>query len=311
MTNLMLLFFSAMNRRSKLKFKASLNYYMFIYILIINNTIGLVGFWYPRQVFIGLICYGIIVYIVGRYQYYHPQVKELVINSPKVSEEINIVFITDFQYDKSTEKWNSRAGQICVDLVNAQQYDLLLMGGDYANYEQNIDPIIKQLATINDPKLGTYSILGNHDYINIERVCDTLRNENIIPLFNEQLSVNDKFQLIAVEDEWFGQPQLPTINPEKFNLVLAHNPESVNRFDLDGVDLVLSGHTHNGQTNFLIFPFPHLVGKYVYGLYKIGKTKLYVSSGLGGSLLRGKHRGAWIRFLAQPEIVKVVIKPAK
>ena len=45
-------------------------------------------------------------------------------------------------------------------------------------------------------------------------------------------------------------------------------------------DLMLSGHTHNGQ----IFPFNFLVRirfKYKYGFFKKDKSNLYVTSGAG------------------------------
>ena len=64
-----------------------------------------------------------------------------------------------------------------------------------------------------------------------------------------------------------------------FNLVLVHKP-SVWSLITNKVDLVLSGHTHNGQ----IFPFNLLVKlkfKFCYGIYKKYESILYVSSGLG------------------------------
>jgi len=64
-----------------------------------------------------------------------------------------------------------------------------------------------------------------------------------------------------------------------------------------GVDLHISGHTHNGQ----IFPFNKIVSRIYelgYGYRKTGDTHLYVSSGLG-------LWGAPLRLGTQSEIVKI------
>ncbi|MGC2545076.1 MAG: hypothetical protein WA426_04470, partial [Silvibacterium sp.] len=50
------------------------------------------------------------------------------------------------------------------------------------------------------------------------------------------------------------------------------------------VDLMLSGHTHGGQVRFPFMPPFHLppLGKnYVEGLFRLGRTQLYVNRGIG------------------------------
>jgi len=68
------------------------------------------------------------------------------------------------------------------------------------------------------------------------------------------------------------------------------------------VDLVLSGHTHGGQITFLgIVPFkPQGSGKYLKGWYKEDKPKMYISKGIGTSILP-------IRFGARAEMVEMEI----
>ena len=64
-----------------------------------------------------------------------------------------------------------------------------------------------------------------------------------------------------------------------FNLVVSHKPDIWDSVH-DKAELMLSGHTHNGQ----IFPFNLIVKlkfKYIYGLYQNKKSRLYVSSGSG------------------------------
>ena len=63
------------------------------------------------------------------------------------------------------------------------------------------------------------------------------------------------------------------------NLILIHKPSIWDQV-YNECDLMLSGHTHNGQ----IFPFNFFVRmqfKFKYGLYTFNNSKLYVSSGSG------------------------------
>jgi len=66
-------------------------------------------------------------------------------------------------------------------------------------------------------------------------------------------------------------------------------------------DLMLAGHTHNGQ----MFPFNYLVKlryKYIYGSHKINDMDLYVTSGTA-------TWGPKIRLGTQNEIVQIILKP--
>ena len=85
-----------------------------------------------------------------------------------------------------------------------------------------------------------------------------------------------------------------------FNLLLVHKP-SIWEGAQEFTDLMLSGHTHNGQ----IFPFNFLVRmqfKTVYGLFKEKQSRLFVSSGSG-------TWGPRMRIGTQNEILQVQISP--
>ena len=83
-----------------------------------------------------------------------------------------------------------------------------------------------------------------------------------------------------------------------FNLLIAHKPSFWSAFN-EQIDLMLSGHTHNGQ----IFPFNLLVKlkfKNLYGLYTNRQSYLYVSSGVG-------CWGPKMRLGTQNEIVEIFL----
>ncbi|MBK8549888.1 MAG: hypothetical protein IPL53_02055 [Ignavibacteria bacterium] len=71
------------------------------------------------------------------------------------------------------------------------------------------------------------------------------------------------------------------------------------------LDLILSGHTHGGQVvlaNFggINISFAGAVSKYISGLYESGKSKMYISRGIGSVALP-------IRFNCPPEITKITL----
>ena len=73
------------------------------------------------------------------------------------------------------------------------------------------------------------------------------------------------------------------------------------------IDFMLSGHYHGGQIKVFGLTMQRLITKYVYGYFKKGNTQLYVTSGVGGSYMRGE-KGKYIRFNARPEINKFKLK---
>jgi hypothetical protein len=83
-------------------------------------------------------------------------------------------------------------------------------------------------------------------------------------------------------------------------ILLDHQPGSLEESAQQGIDLHISGHTHNGQ----IFPYNKLVSKIYglgYGYRQTDGTHFYVSSGLG-------LWGAPIRLGTQSEIAVFRIK---
>ena len=84
------------------------------------------------------------------------------------------------------------------------------------------------------------------------------------------------------------------------NIVLVHQPSIWLKTDSD-IDLMLCGHTHNGQ----IWPFNLLVRlqfRHVYGLFVEGVSNLYVSSGVG-------CWGPRMRLGSRNEIVLIELRP--
>jgi uncharacterized protein len=211
-----------------------------------------------------------------------------------------------------------------VRLTNASGADLIAIAGDIAEDEASLEVVLDELAQLRAP-LGVYVVPGNHDYrdVGIERWHDAVgRRPSLIDLTNRARMVRVRHEqdeddvahlcVAGVEDLSYGRPRLDFLPPRErrdFTLLLAHQPDQAERARrvMDGVDLVVSGHTHAGQIRL---PFYGAIVKsaaspklYDAGVRRRPWTQVYTSRGIGTTHLP-------IRFLAPPEIALLTLTGA-
>ena len=223
-------------------------------------------------------------------------VKTIEIVSPKVSENVSLAFISDVHLGSNSERYLET---IC-EKIKSLDCELLLIGGDFIDSSSFDLAGLKSLEQFDMPILF---ISGNHEYYlkNYAEKLRTLENYNVKFLDNDTFLFKD-IKIIGVSDNQALTSQEKVVGRfiEKsfFNLAVIHKPSLWERV-VDEVDLMLSGHTHNGQ----IFPFGFIVRiqfKQVYGLYERLNSALYVSSGAG-------CWGPRMRLGTKNEIVKILI----
>ena len=230
------------------------------------------------------------------------QVKNLILKNKELSG-IKIVFASDFHI-KPYEK--NRLKKI-IKVINNENPDIVLLGGDYVNsHKKNmtypITGIAEELKNLKS-KWGTVAVLGNHDgWQGKYEVIKALEQNGIIVLENSNIQF-EKFSVAGVEDMQTGNPDLEKAlkNIDKNIILLSHTPDIFPNVPY-GVMLTLSGHTHGGQ---IVFPgkapllVPSKFGKkYAYGLKNENGRQLFISKGLGTSILP-------LRFNCRPEIVVI------
>jgi predicted MPP superfamily phosphohydrolase len=80
-----------------------------------------------------------------------------------------------------------------------------------------------------------------------------------------------------------GAEQL--VVPEVTNILLSHNPDVFPVAARQGYDLTIAGHTHGGQVNMEILHqnmnLVRFITPYIYGIYKEGKSSIFVTRGIG------------------------------
>ena len=88
-----------------------------------------------------------------------------------------------------------------------------------------------------------------------------------------------------------------------FTILLSHRPELFDTYAEHDVDLVLSGHAHGGQFRLpfvggLVAPNQGLFPEYDAGIYTEGNTNMFVSRGVGNSILP-------FRINNRPEVILI------
>ena len=255
--------------------------------------------------FLSVLLALVVISIVGFNRFTRTQLVEMEIVTNDTAEDsgnMTIVAASDIHLGNVIRKGRLAAW---VELINNQKPDLILLAGDIFDHsyravlaQQMDEELLKLEATY-----GVYAITGNHDYYaGIDRVMDFLKKANIQVLRDSVVTIGNRVNLIGRDDMTNTKRKslkalmdpvpkgLPTI-------VLDHQPGSIDESVQQGVDLHISGHTHNGQ----IFPFNKIVSRIYalgYGYRKTGDTHLYISSGLG-------LWGAPIRLGTQSEIVRI------
>lgn len=229
----------------------------------------------------------------------------LTVKRVEISDEklkgLRIVFASDFHF-KPYEKY--RLTRI-VKKINAQNPDIILLGGDYVNGHKkgntlDIEIISKGLGSLKS-KYGAFVVMGNHDgWQGKKEIIDAFEAAGINVLENSSRSF-DKFTVAGVEDLQTGNPDIKKAfaGVKSPAILLTHTPDMIDEIPQDAV-LTLAGHTHGGQVVLhkpLIVPSKYGT-KYAYGLFEVNGKKIFVSRGLGTSILP-------LRFNCFPEIVVI------
>ncbi|HOF33157.1 MAG TPA: metallophosphoesterase [Spirochaetota bacterium] len=242
-------------------------------------------------------------------------VRELVIYTEKniSADEFKIAYASDLHLGHIVGK---RKLSFLVEKFNEFSPDTVILGGD--TIDEDIEPVRRKrlnrkLSQIKS-RYGTFAVLGNHEYIGGVDEAREYLNSNGIKLLEDSMVALPEGVVIAGRDDlmrnsYTGSKRksisdiITVPQPDKFTILVDHQPKNLDEAEKHAIDLQLSGHTHHGQ----MFPF-NFITSAIYevstGYVKRGKTSYYVSSGFG-------TWGPPVRLFRRPEIVLIRIIPKK
>lgn len=157
-----------------------------------------------------------------------------------------------------------------------------------------------------------FAILGNWEYWAgvprdaLERLYDSHGIELLVNRSVEFSTAGTRVRITGLDDLRGGTPDMAAAlrdaTPAPNHLLLAHCPLSRDVVAMPAahpVDLLLAGHTHGGQVApfGLALTLPAGSGRYVAGWYRDAGPPMYVSRGIGTSLIP-------VRLGATPELVR-------
>ncbi len=286
--------------------------YIFIASLLVFVLIML-NYYFDLQIPINIISGILIVFVVlftayGVTNSMNIKIMKWDINSEKLAKDWSgkkIVMISDIHLGLVKRQLYLKK---IVSIIKKENPDVVFIAGDLI--DGPIFPYkewLKEFSYINPP-LGILYVEGNHEQYSQEyEKFKSEIPESITNLTNKRIIVNNT-QIIGID---YTEEQSKEETTQKLNgtgydknipsIVLMHDPKNVDALSQDGVSLVISGHTHEGQ----LFPFNYLIpliyGKYSHGVTYTNKTASVTSSGVGTALIP-------MRIGTKPEILVLNIK---
>lgn len=245
-----------------------------------------------------------------------PDVKEVELafeGLPASLDGYRIVQLSDLHCSCASGRWRTQA---IVDAANAQKPDLICLTGDLA--DGYVASRAAALAPIGQlwARDGVFACTGNHayyfDYMDWQ-VSFYSHMRNIRFLTNECAFPRPDLAVAGVPDKsgWEHEEDVApdvrtafaTATNGEFRVLLQHRPKGAKDNLLEaGVDLQLSGHTHGGIAPVMREIVRIHNGGFVRGIYRFGKSVLYVNSGCG------QWAGFPMRFFTPSEIAIITLK---
>lgn len=261
-------------------------------------------------------------YKVLKYTLYFP-------NLPKAFDGYRITQISDIHCGSFDNYDKIRYG---VELINAQQSDVILFTGDLVNnLSEELLPWQSLFSQLHAPS-GIYAIMGNHDYgdysswespeakqANIEQLHKLEEEMGWKLLLNTHTYLHrngERIALIGVENWGHGRfskygdltKAMQGIAADDFKILMTHDPthwEDIVQPQHKDIALTLSGHTHGMQCGIEVPGWRWSPSQYIYkhwgGMYQEDGQYLNVNRGFGYHAFPGRL-GVW------PEITVIELK---
>ena len=262
----------------------------------------------------------ILILYQSRHHYKIHRTTILFSDLPEEFDGFTITQISDIHAGSFTSKKGVQKG---VNLVNAQNSDIIVFTGDLVNNKAaEMEPWVDTFAQLK-AQYGMFSVLGNHDYgdyiawkSQADKTQNMLRLKQIHKeigfklLLNESVAIhkeNASIGIIGVENWGKGNfhrygdlnKAITNVLNQPFKILMSHDPSHWDAVVADYkplVHLTLSGHTHGMQFGFEFMGIKWSPSKYIYqrwaGLYESYGRYLYVNRGFGFLGLKGRL-GVW------------------
>lgn len=216
-------------------------------------------------------------------------IKEFKIETNKIDVNMSglkIIHFSDLHYNGSFS--NNKIKNI-VKKINSSKPDIVIFTGDLIDKKYQLSNkkkefLIKELSKIKS-QLGNYYVTGEEDKKNAVSILNSSNFININE--SEQLiykGSNTPILLIGknkTKDYFESNKDI-----SYFKILAIHNPDDFDSLKEHNFDIVLAGHTHNGQINIPKLKDLIIDSKYKKNYQKINNTDMYINPGIGNSKIK-------------------------
>ncbi len=244
----------------------------------------------------------VILFIINIVDLNRYVVRSVAIYDSKVKKKLKVCFVSDLHNYSCTPKFYEDIKEFAPDVI--------LCGGDTitatkGRKQDRAYYFLKELSEI----APTYTALGNHEYrakiypevygtmydefaaktkeYNIPILSNSFHyfEENNIKVSSADIdrSFYKRFKVYHMDDDYI-ESLIGKLEDDKYNILLAHNPDYFKYYNAYGSDLILSGHVHGGLIRLPLLhgvahPGIRFFPKYSGGVYdENGKFVRYADS---------------------------------
>ena len=247
-------------------------------------------------------------------------------NLPEGFDGVTIVQLTDL-HSKDFGKGNQKL----LRAIRDAKPDYIFCTGDIVDRMDTDLSVPFDLLTTLSVDYPVFYSEGNHEQDNLilrdsKNLTELLRELDMTMLYNEKTTLErqgDSLDLYGFypKREWeykslwnLFAPEITDAillrdlgesDPERFTLLLAHDPNGLPKYANWGADLVLSGHIHGGLIRLpfvggVLSPYFEFFPEYDAGEFTYGDTTLFLGRGIGGNYIP--------RVNNPPELVVITLK---
>jgi len=267
---------------------------------------------FKKWAYTGTLAISFILIAGGFVNALRPRITEYNITIDKPAgdlKELRIAAVSDIHLGSIIRK---RSMKKLSEILKKTKPDVVFLLGDIVDGE--IGPVLRgdllKYFTCPHCRGGLYAITGNHEFIGGgERTIPYIESKGIRVLKDEVVTLDGGIQIAGRLDRdskrYYKKDRMPLdrllaeVDRSRPLILLDHQPYHLDETVASGVDLQLSGHTHNGQ----MWPLNHITSmlyEISYGYGKKGNTHFIVSSGFG-------LWGPRVRIGSRPEVLLVKI----
>lgn len=260
-----------------------------------------------RLFFIASIVIIMSLYIDNQISEY--KINRIEIRSEKLQDQLRISQISDFHSNEDVD--------LDKIISSIKEFDphIIALTGDIIDYKtDNLDLAYRLVAMLTSLQKPVYFVKGNHEHGNPHFIDFMIGLENRGVIVLDEVSVDvqvENIQFTLYGSDFYSKADdyeklFSGINKSTFNIMLSHSPNRPIPYLPEGLDLILSGHTHGGQVRLpivggVLSPGEGFFPEYDKGIIEIGDTILYIDSGLGNSVIP-------IRLFNRVQISEIIIE---